>query len=198
MSAWRWACFVWAIAACWVIAACRTSPPVQFFTLTAVVPDHASGAEGLVPIQVAAIHVPPSLDRQEMVSESTATQLTVSDQHRWGAPFGDILRRVLTQDLADRLPPGAVLYADEPAPAHVHEVVVDILRFVAEPGGQVVFDGSWSIVSATGDTVVASRHLRLRQPAPPGDYRQQTLAMSRLVGMLADTVARAVVSAANP
>ncbi len=191
---WRWACFVCGAGFACVIGACRTSPPVQFFTLTAVVPDHVVTTNRLVPIQVAAIHVPPSLDRQEMVSESTATQLTVSDQHRWAAPFGDILRRVLTQDLTDRLPPGAVLYADEPAPAHVHEVVIDILRFVGEPDGQVVFDGSWSIVSAAGDTVIAGRHLRLRQPAPPGDYRQQTLVMSRLVAMLADTIA----SAANP
>jgi uncharacterized protein len=171
-----------------MLASCGHSPPVQFFTLTAIAPAHRAEAQDPTPIQVAAIHVPPALDRQEMVRESTATQVAVNDEHRWIAPFGDMVRHVLTEDLANRLPPNMVVYADEPPPARVNALVIDILRFVGEPDGRVVFDGSWSVVSGQGDTVIVSRHLNLSEPARSGDYRGQALAMSRLIGLLADSV----------
>jgi uncharacterized protein len=172
------------------VTSCRSSPPAKFYTLASVAPAHADRANAdstTVPLQVSAVHIPSILDRQEMVSESTATHIAISDQHRWVAPIAEIVRRVLTQDLAERLPSGSVIYVDEPAPARVKAIVVDILRFDGTANGMVVFDGGWSMVS--GDTVVLSRHMRLTDRAPMGDYEQQAVAMSRILGVVADSIA---------
>lgn len=178
---------------CALILGCGHSPPAQFFTLSAIAPADRVAAP-TAPIQVAAIHIPPALDRQEIVSESTATQLSISDQHRWGAPLDDMVRRVLTQDLAERLPPGTVIYADEPAPSSTRRLVVDILRFDADPDGAVIFSGSWSLVSSLGDSIIVSRHVRSREAARIRDYRDQAAAMSRLLGVLADSIAATLTS----
>jgi uncharacterized lipoprotein YmbA len=42
--------------------------------------------------------------------------LEVSQQDRWTAPLGDMTRNVLSQDLASRLPNGAIIPPDAPLP----------------------------------------------------------------------------------
>ena len=91
-------------------------PPTHYYTLDAV-PATARPAAG-APLQVVAVHIPPALDRQEMVRETAANQVDVNDQNRWSAPFDQMAQRVLTQDLAwSLLSAGA---ATPIASRHVH------------------------------------------------------------------------------
>lgn len=178
-----------------LLAACGSSPPTRFYTLDPV-PPHASAAvpSAELRVKLAAVHIPPALDRQEMVREQAPDQLAVSDQNRWGAPLGEMIQRVLTQDLTARLGPDRVLLPEEPASDQVDQIVLDILQFDSGPTGSVTFDGSWSLVRSGSDKPLIDCHVHERESAAPGDYASDATAMSRILGRLADKIAGAVAS----
>ena len=178
-----------ALSVALLLAACGSSPKTQFYTLDPVPPQKAMQAAPSIPVQVAAVHIPPSLDRQEMVRETAPHQLDVSDQNRWGGSLDNMVQRVLTQDLAQRLPPSGVVLPQEPAPAQHESIVVDILQFDEDASGQVIFDGSWSLTDSASDTPLASRHLRLTARAGSQSYADQVAAMSHVLGELSDNIA---------
>ena len=172
-----------------LLAGCGSSPKTQFYTLDPVPPQGASRAAAAVPVQVAAVHIPPALDRQEMVRETAPHQLDVSDQNRWGGALDASIQRVLTQDLAQRLPPSGVVLPQEPAPQRHDAIVVDILQFDEDASGQVIFDGSWSLTASGADTPLTRRHLRLSARAGSNSYSDQVAAMSHVLGALSDNIA---------
>ncbi|HEX4192964.1 MAG TPA: PqiC family protein [Stellaceae bacterium] len=183
-----------------LLAACGSSPKTQFYTLDPVSPLAATQAVPTpvatsVPVQVASVHIPPALDRQEIVRETAPHQLDISDQNRWGGSLDNMVQRVLTQDLAQRLPPSGVVLPQEPAPARHDAIVVDILQFDEDAGGAVVFDGSWSLTASDSDKPLSSRHVRLSAHAASSSYSDQVAAMSKIVGELSDNIARDLASA---
>ena len=175
-----------------LLGGCATSPPVNFFTLDAVEAQRQTPQQTLAPVQIASVHIPPALDRQEMVRESAPDELEMSDRNRWGAPLGQMIRRVLTQDLAKRLPAGSVVFPREPAPPETNDIVVDILKFVSDAHGTVSFEGSWSLLAAGSGKTLLDRQVRLNDQAAPKDYGDQAQAMSRILGRLADDIAAAL------
>lgn len=171
------------------LSGCGSSPATQFYTLAPVPSQAPMRPMSGTLLQVEAVHIPPALDRQEMVRESGPNKLDVSDQNRWGAPFDEMTRRVLTQDLTERLPKGVVVLPEEPAPPQADKIVVDILQFDCDPSGKVIFDGSWSLLRNGSEKAVMSRHVQLSESADPGNYGSQARAMSRILGELADDIA---------
>lgn len=181
-----------------LLAACGSSPRTHFYTLAPVPPQARSSDLSGTPVRVAAVHIPPVLDRQEMVRESAPHRLEVSDQSRWGAPLADMVQRVLTQDLAARLPRDMLVLPREPSPRAVDTIVVDILQFQQQANSNVVFDGSWSLTRRGSDRSMIGRHIHLSEPAGAGTYRDQASAMSRILGKLADDMVRTLAIADHP
>lgn len=172
-----------------LLAGCRSSPPAHFFVLDPIpAQQRATVASGTL-VQVAAVNIPASLDRQEMVRESATGSLQISDTHRWGAPLGDMAQNVLTRDLIERLPAGAVLPPRTNAPQNTYEITVDLLQFGADAAGKVVLDGGWSLYRLGSDTPVMNRQVELNEPTAAPDYSSQVQAMSRLLGRMADDIA---------
>jgi len=182
-----------AVVACAVsliLTGCASSPPTRFYTLDAV-PAQSRAPQPGAPLQVAAVHMPASLDRREIVSQSGPNRLEVSDENRWGAPIAEMTRRVLTEDLLERLPAGAVILPDQPAPANANALVLDILRFERDSSGEVILRGSWALLPPQSNAPLAMRNVDLRAAAG-ADYAAQAQAMSGLVGQLADQIAEAL------
>jgi uncharacterized protein len=181
----RWLALLGLLA---LLSGCGSSPKTQFYTLDPVPPQAPKQIAPPISVQVAAVHIPPALDRQEIVRESAPHQLDISDQNRWGGSLDNVIQRVLTQDLTQRLPPSSVVLPQEPAPAHYDAIVVDILQFDEDASDQVIFDGSWSLTGSDSDTPVAGHHLRLSAHAGSSSYSDQVAAMSEVLGKLSDNI----------
>lgn len=171
-----------------MLVGCASSPPVQFFTLDPISTQPPSVHRNNTTLQVAAIHIPALLDRQEMVRKTAANTIEVSDQHRWAAPFGQMAQRVLTQDLAQRLPAGSVILPNQPAPPGTALVVVDILQFETDAKGTVVFDGSWSLLHEDTHSTPRNYPLHLSAQTDAAGYKAQARAMSQIMGRIADAI----------
>jgi hypothetical protein len=173
-----------------VLQACHSSPPTRFFSLTPTDGQKVTtgGIGGAV--HVAAVHISESLDQQEIVRESETGRVVVSNRNRWAAPLDEMLREVFTRDLARRLPPGSVVLPDEPSPAGTRRIVLDVLRFAGDTTGKVGLTGGWSILPAGSDVPLLRQQVHLSDTTDSSDYANQVAAMSRLLGQLADQIAR--------
>ena len=173
------------------LTACASSPPTRFFALDPVSPgaspaaDQTGGSHAAVKID--AVHIPPALDRDSMVRGESDNQLEISSQDRWAGDLGEMIRRVLTQDLAQRLPPGSVIAPESPAPPNARGLVVDVLTFQPQ-GGEVVLDADWTLLEGTQSNAVMRRSVHLTAPAA-SSAQGEAAAMSTLLGQLADGVA---------
>lgn len=177
-----------------LLAGCASSPPSRFYALNAVVPTAPSqpAAPLQSPVRVAAVHIPPVLDRTEIVRRGPGNELEISGLNRWGAPLDEMIQRVLTQDLLERLPPGRVVLPSGPAPAQTGRIVLDILQLQSDAAGAVDFEGSWSLLEPGSSSPSLIRDIHYSETARPGDYGDQAAAMSRMLGRLADDIASSV------
>jgi uncharacterized protein len=170
-----------------MLAGCASSPPTRFFALDPVSAGAAAaaGANG-TPVKVDAVHIPPALDRDSMVRGESDNQLQISSQDRWAGDLGEMIRRVLTQDLAQRLPSGMVIAPASPAPPSARGLVIDILTFQPQEG-EVVLDADWTLLQGTQANPVLRRSVHLTQSAAPS-AQGEAEAMSALLGQLADDI----------
>ena len=182
-------CVLLAVVA--LVAGCRSSPPKHFYVLVPVAPQQRPAANPRSGVQVAAVNIPATLDRQEMVRQSGADRLEISDVNRWGAPLADMTQNVLTRDLMERLPTGKVIPPRTAAPTSTYEITADILEFGRDETGRVRLIGGWSLFRLGSDTPVLSRNIELSGPAA-ADSAAQAQGMSQLLGRLADDMAAEV------
>jgi hypothetical protein len=178
------------------LAACASSPPTRFFTLDPVAPAGDSRTVAGEPIKIDAVHLPPALDRSSLVRGESDNQLSISSQDRWAGDLGEMTRRVLTQNLASRLPSGMVIAPQSPAPPSARGVVIDILTFQPQASGEVVLDADWTLLQGTQSNPVLRRSVHLTATAAPS-AQGEAAAMSMLLGQLADSMATDLGSAAH-
>ncbi len=179
--------------ALWLLVAlaatsCGTSPETHYFTLAAVPGTAQDKASISSPVTVVAVHVPPSLDRRELVRRTGANTVDISDQDRWTAPLGDMIQRVLSEDLAARLSKDMVILPDSPSPPHTAQIVVTIAEFGPDANGRTTLGGSWSLLRGDHTDPVLRRDVTLatRSSASAGG---EATAMSDLLGQLATHIA---------
>jgi uncharacterized protein len=128
-----------------LVGACASSPPMRFYTLTSIAPETpAAASPGTAPLRLARVTVPGELDRTQLVRRIDSTRLQIDDQDRWAAPLDEMIRRVLSADLAARLPPNSVLDANESAAAErLQTLAVDIHEFYADQSCAITLQATW-------------------------------------------------------
>ncbi len=187
------------VAACLAglaLAGCGTSPTTRYHAL-AVVPGTGGKTASLsLPVTVAAVHIPPALDRRGMVRRTGETAVEVSSRDRWAAPLGAMAREVLAEDLASRLPDNQVVLPSAPIPRQTERIVVSIAQFGADETGHAILHGSWSLLRAGAAKPHLSRPIALETTVSGTGADAEAVAMSQLLGQLATEMARTLAS--NP
>ncbi len=177
------------------ISGCASSPKVEYFTLEPL-ESPSPRLTASLSVQMVRVHVPPTLDRKQMVRHRDEYSLDISDQHRWSAPLDQMIRRVLTEDLIRRLPEGSVILPEEPASSSTDKIVVDILEFAPDASGTIRLEASWSLLLANTGGTAQSHFARLSEPASPEGAAGEVSAMSRVLSRLAAQMAQTL--AASP
>jgi uncharacterized lipoprotein YmbA len=138
------------------------------------------------------------LDRSDVVLKSADYKLAVNSQIRWAEPLGDMIGRILAQDLSQRLPDSSVFTESGAISADPSlRLEVDILNFDTDAAGAVVLNAQIAVERGTTHTPLATRHVSLT--AQPGGAGAAELAasLSGLLGQLADQVAEDIGSQAK-
>jgi uncharacterized lipoprotein YmbA len=171
-----------------LLATACQSNPTRVFTLTPVVSasiaNHYSGR----PIRIDAVHIPPALDRIEILSQVAPGELRVNELDHWAAPLGPLIRQALTADLIARLPPGALIFPQLRKPAGAIGVTVDLLAFSVDRRGATL-EVSW-VGAAAGTEAPACGGTMVLQTTPAGEGPAAIAdALSTLLAQLADRMA---------
>jgi hypothetical protein len=162
--------------------------PSRLFTLEPVMPSLIENAYRGPPIRIDAVHIPPALDRIELMTEIAPGEFEVSDVDHWAAPLGQVTRQALSADLIARLPPGRVIFPHLAKPAGAIGITVDVIVFGANRESAQL-QASWmgnsggSESSACGGTAVLKATLSGAGPLAIAS------AFSVLVAQLADDIA---------
>ncbi len=170
-----------------VLAGC-SSPDPTFYTLQTL-PGQPIQTQAAT-IEVRRPGLAGYLDRSDIVLKNAAYRLNVNSQLRWGEPLGDMIGRVLTQNLSQRLPNASVFSQSGAITADPQlRVEVDILNFDADASGAVVLNAEVAVERGSTHQPVRTRHVSLTaQPAAPG-AGSLVAGMSSLLGTLSDRVA---------
>jgi uncharacterized lipoprotein YmbA len=168
-----------------------TGATTRFYTIEPGPPPAAHPYVG-APFRVDAVHIPASLDRPELVRDAGGGRFTVSDNDHWAAPVGELLRRVLTQNLAAQLPAGKVVYPDAPKPPGSGGLVVDILS-ISSAGGQMTMEASWTLIAQSAAEQpppnVQQHTVHLATPATGQGVQGNAVELSALAGQMAAAIA---------
>ncbi len=176
-----------------LLAGCA-SPDPTYYALQSVPGAALPGASAT--IEVRRPGLAGYLDRSDVVLKNAGYILSVNGQLRWAEPLGDMIGRVLTQDLSQRLP-GASVFAQSGAISADPNlrVEVDIQTFEADASGAVVLNAEVAVERGITRQPLSTRHLSITaQPSGPG-AANLAASMSGLLGGLADQVARDLVAA---
>lgn len=188
-------CLAGVIGTAAALAGCGTSPPTRFYTLEAVAPITQATATAFdrPPLQVRAVHLPPAWDRIELLRQVAPGQVQVREFDQWAAPLGRSAQQTLTQDLTARLPAGAVLFPQAARggdTATATEVTVDILTLRID-SRSASMQVSWALRSSAAAGWRSAPPTTLEVPMSGDDGDATALAVSRLLGQLADRIAAA-------
>ncbi|APA88495.1 PqiC family protein [Paraburkholderia sprentiae WSM5005] len=177
-----------------VLAGCGHSIPTRYVTLNATPADAPPAMAPMRPIQLTAVHIPAVLDRLEVVTLASQNRLTIDDSERWGAPLAEMMRRTLAQDLLTRLPAGAFVVPDAPAPPGTRTLVVTVLNATADASGTLTLQAEWTLLAGHADQATLRQQVTLDSAINGQGAPAQAAALSRVLGKLADRIAASVVT----
>ena len=182
-----------------IVPACA-SPDPAYYTLAAVPGVAQSG--GPRQVELRRIGLAGYLDRSEIVRANSAYSLCLNGAERWGEPFGDLVARILAEDLNTRLPGTGVFTSAGSITAEADATIeMDLQRFDADASGQAVLLAQVAVSRGQARASAVTRVFRLTVwPASPSTA-DLVAAMSAALGQLADGIApmlRAASPASSP
>jgi uncharacterized lipoprotein YmbA len=180
------------------IAGCvGKSEPSRYYVLEASVPYAERNPDGAA-VSVGPVTLPKYLDRPQVVTRPSPTQLDVSEFDRWGGRLEDNVAQVLAEDIGRRLRTARVaVFPNEPAGRADVRIGVTITRFERVGSeGDVVLDARWRITRPTAESDVepvrgnftVTKHAN--SAAMPATVEAMSSALSDLSATLAEAVTR--------
>jgi uncharacterized lipoprotein YmbA len=171
-----------------LFGACASSPPARFYTLSDVAPETAPNP-GAAALAIGIVNVPGEIDRPELVRRTGPNQLSLAGSDRWAAPLDEMIRRVLTDDIARRTPASALTQQQK------HTVSVDIHEFYGDAGCNVTLRAVWTLKQPANEPAGAARAATEEIRVPSSGPCPATLAetMSVALGQLSDRIVAGVV-----
>lgn len=176
--------------------ACGTSQPTRYYLLSSNAPA-SSAAQSELTVGVGPIVLPPYLDRREMVSRSSNSELGVAVYHQWGEPLRDNISRVLSEDLGRRLGTDRIIRLPvkrslRRALVIDYQVTIVFGSFEKNPDGEVLLEARWAILDNDKNELLLRRSGYSQTPTD-SDHAAQAAAQSELLARLGEEIAAAVV-----
>lgn len=180
---------VWALLLGALLTACGTSPPNNFYVLSArdfPAPTGSSPTVGVGPIEI-----PEYQNRKNMVVSRDGNTLEVASLNLWGEPLDAGVQRVLVLNLAGLLNTQDVSYFPwDVRRAPDYGVRVNVLQLEAGPQ-QALLTAEWQVIHPASGKQVQRRISHLQAPLAAGATLPAQIAAtySSLLAQLSELIA---------
>jgi uncharacterized protein len=174
-----------------------TSVPVHYYTLAAPPEKARTASEIPFAIDVRVNHIPPQLNRSELMIRTGATELALMENERWASPVNVEIKEALRLELQRRLD----LTSGFHARFTTLTLDIDVQRLEAEFGRYAMLEVSWSAdLSATGQqsngTAPTFCTFRADEKIQAG-YAELVEGYQREIAALADAIVAVLTSPAS-
>lgn len=147
-----------------LLSACRTSPPVRYFSLSSTVSDVGMSVDEAVVLGLGPMRMAEYLNRSQIVTRGAGAEVKVDEFNRWAEPLTVAFHRVVSTDI-DNMMNGVSVLAFPWESAVRNQVnfrlLGDVIRFDADRSGRVILETQWGITAAdSGKVVVKPRRTR--------------------------------------
>jgi Uncharacterized protein conserved in bacteria len=183
----------------WVLllSGCGHTQPSRFYLLQSIPgmekDKHAATNGQSLTICVGPVMIPKYLDRPQIVTTTKTSELKLAEFDRWAEPFKDNFSRVLTENLSEALETDRVaVFPRESAASSDYQIIVTVIRFDGESGGNAVLSARWSIYGEGGKKELFSKKSDLSEPAGVQGYEALVSAQSRMIAGLSKEIAGAI------
>ena len=188
---WARAALLGALGFAVVLGACSSPDPLLYTIAPVNGPTKIGGPKVVV---IERVQVANYLDRSQIVRSSEDYRVDLKSNDWWAEALASMLRRMVQQELAQRLPQSAVLSETGAVTASPDATIdLDFQRLDQDRSGAVVLQAQAS-VSFKGSRTPTLRSFRLSVPSPSPDVKGEVSAISTAVGQLADALATMLAS----
>jgi uncharacterized protein len=174
-----------------------TSAPVRYYTLTPPPDKTLPASETILTVDVRVVHIPPQLNRAELMVRTGPTEVTLLENERWASPVNDEIKDALRLELQGRL---GRMTGLSPALAKL-TLDVDVQHLEAEFGRYALLEASWSAtLSAAGQRSNGARVTTCTFQADEkidAGYAGIVEGYQREIAALADAIVAVLMSPAN-
>jgi uncharacterized lipoprotein YmbA len=155
--------------------------------------------DNTTPIRLDRVTIPTELDRSQIVRRLDSTRLQIVENDRWAAPLDETIRRVLSDDLAARLPPGAIANVNEPSIGEKRQLLaVDISEFYGDPTCAVTLRAAWTLKQTETRSAHGTEEVRGSADGACTSSASVPGAMSQALGLLSDRIAAGLAHSGGP
>jgi uncharacterized lipoprotein YmbA len=179
-----------------ILAACA-STPIHYYTLTPPPGKALRAVQETPAIDVRVVHIPPQLDRAELMVRTGSTETALLENERWASPMKDEIKNAVRIELQRRLgeTTGSASSFTKLA------IDIDVQRFEAELGRYALFEATWrASLSDTGRPYGGSQVTTCAFRADEeirGGYAAMVEGYQREITALADAIVSALVPGAR-
>ena len=177
---------------------CSGTPPTRFYTLTpaeAAAPAPASGrklAIGLEPVVL-----PGYLNRPQIVSRATPTQIDLGEFDYWAEPLDGMVTQVLAESIFRLAPAKTIVTLPQQRETRLDRVIdVVVRRFDCDAGAMAVLEADWRIFDRNDRQIAGNRFQAQSPVSGSDDYPAMVRGMSHSLGLLAEAIAQGLAATA--
>jgi len=154
---------------------------------------YANGAAGKsITIGVGPVTIPRYLERPEVVTRVSETELSVSDTERWAEPLETGVSSTLRRDLADRLAGAQIISFPWSRKQPIdYRVKVNFHGLECTAAGNAVVDATWTIQRESDGATIQSGSTAFSAPAGK-DERSASAALSRGIAQVGTDISHAL------
>lgn len=178
-----------------LLAAGCGSTPTRFYTLAPLAEGQHSNQDTATgpTVGVGPVELPKALDRPQIVTRRSQNEFDLGEFDHWAEPLAENFSQVLAENLRLALPAKRVAaYPWDRSTKVDYQVVVKVLRFDRDVGGDAVLQAHWSIRSPAGDHELLAREARYTKRPTGEDYPATVSAMNAVLEELSREVADAI------
>jgi len=169
-----------------VLGGCA-QPGKSYYVLTSSGPVPTGGGTG---IGVGPVSLAEYLDRPNLVTQETANQLGVAEDHRWAGDLTENITRVTAADLGRLLNTGNVRSYPWQKDSEIrYQVTLDVRQLHSGADGYAVCEIGWRAYSLPERTLKASKTFSDREALESDGYDASVAAQSRLLQRLSESIA---------
>ncbi len=130
-----------------VLVACSSASIRYYILIPPPAGESERAAEATLAVEVRVVHLPPQLNRTELMVRTAPTETTLLDNERWASPVKDEIKEALRLELKRRLNGTTGL-----PPSFTKLLIdIDVQRLEAELGRYALLEASWTASLTAAD-----------------------------------------------